>query len=84
MLPLIAVVVLDTDDVANVVIALDAVNEALVEADVVLTLVDGDCGDSEIGDEGGEAFISSNNGDLLVVALIFGAPFNAELLANCR
>lgn len=88
MLPLIAVVVLDTDDdaTANVAVVLDdAVNEALVVADVVLAaFVDGDCGDSEFGDEGGEVFISSNNGDLLVVALIFGAPFNAELLANCK
>lgn len=87
LLPLIAVVVLDTDDdaTANVVIVFeDAVNEALVVADEVLTFVGGDCGDSEFGDEGGEVFISSNNGDLLVVALIFGAPFNAELLASCK
>lgn len=82
MLPLIAVVDDVADDAADVVVKLDdAVNEALVEANV---LVDGDSGDSEIGDEGGDAFMSSNNGDLLVVALIFGAPFKAELLANCK
>lgn len=85
MLPLIAVVVFDTDDaIANVVVELDdAVNEALVVADV-LTFADGDWGDSEIGDEGGEAFMSSNNGDLLDAPLIFGAPFKAELLASCK
>lgn len=81
--------VLDTDDdaIAKVVVEMDgAVIEALVEADVVLLRVDdGDGGDSAaIGDEGGEAFISSNNGDLLAVALIFGAPFSAELLASCK
>lgn len=75
-----------TDDVAiaSVVVELDdAVNEALVVAEEVLTLVDGDCCDSEMGDEGGDAFMSSSNGDLLV-ALIFGAPFKAELLASCK
>lgn len=79
---------LDTDDdaTANVVVAPDVtVSEALVVAEeVLLTFVDGDWGGSEFGDEGGEDFISSNSGDLLVVALIFGAPFNAELLANCK
>lgn len=86
MLPLIAAVVLDTDvATANVVVELDdAVNEALVVADDVLALVDGDCGNSETGDEGGEGFMSSNNGDLLVAPLIFGAPFKAELLASCK
>lgn len=78
---------LETEDdaTANVVIVPDVtVSEALVVADEVLTFVDGDWGDSEFGDEGGEVFISSNNGDLLVVALIFGAPFKAELLASCK
>lgn len=37
--------------------------------------------DSELGDDGGEVFISSNGG---VFDLAFGAPFNAELLANCK
>lgn len=64
------------------------VTTALVVADEVLKFVGDDSGDFEIGDEGGEVFISSNNGDLLVVALvfeIFGAPFKAELLlASCK
>lgn len=78
---------LDTDEDAtvNVAVALDdAVSEALVVAEEVLAFVAGELGDSEFGDDGGEVFMSSKSGDLLVVALMFGAPFRAELLANCR
>lgn len=85
LLPLMVVVVPETDDIAvavAVAVVLNGVNEALVVAIDVLTLV-GETG-SEMGEEGGEAFISSSSGDLLV-AFIFGAPFKAELLAaSCR
>lgn len=75
------VVVPENDEVA-IAIELDAVNEAIVVAVDVLTLA-GESG-SEMGEEGGEAFISSSRGDLLV-DLIFGAPFKAELLAaSCK
>lgn len=79
LLPLMVVVAVD-DEVA-VAVELGAVTEALVVVAVVLTSV-GESG-SEIGDDGGDALISSNKGDLLV-AFAFGAPFNAELLANCK
>lgn len=74
-------VVVEPDDEVTVAVELEAVTEALVVVAVVLTSV-GEAG-SEIGDDGGDVLMSSNNGDLLV-AFTFGAPFNAELLANCK
>lgn len=64
-----------------VVVELAVVDEALVVADVAVWLA-GETG-SDIGEDGGDVLISINNGDLLVV-LTFGAPFKAELLANCK
>lgn len=75
-------VVVALDDVVVVAVELDAVNEALVVVADLLTSV-GEPGSDDGGDDGGDDFISSNNGDLLV-SFAFAAPFNAELLANCK
>lgn len=80
MLPVRVVVVLDVEALA---VEFDTVNEALVVVAVDAFTFVGDAGGSEIGEEGGEVFMSSKSGDLLV-ASILGAPFKAELLANCR
>lgn len=62
----------------------DGVDDDTAAADDDGLLLDGDCGsESESGDDGGDALISSNGGDLLP-ALLLRAPFNAELLANCK
>lgn len=78
MLPLIVVAQLEVDVSA---VEFDTVVEALVVTGRVISSVR-EAGSLK-GEDGGDAFISSNSGDLLV-ALIFGAPFKAELLANCR
>lgn len=84
LLPVIVVELVDVDVVAVVAVELVVDGEALVVAAGPLApwLLDGEAG-SDMGDDGGDCFISSNNGDLLV-AFAFGAPFNAELLANCK
>lgn len=78
MFPLIVAVLLDA---VMIDVELDTVDEALVVVGDVVGPV-GETG-SDIGDEGGDVLISINNGDLLVVPA-FGAPFSAELLANCK
>lgn len=92
LFPAIVVILLTLpfDAAADDAIADDVANDTLVTTvDAGLLLdCDGDLGSgsgsgSDIGDDGGDDFISSKGGDLLD-ALLFGAPFNAELLANCK
>lgn len=78
LLPLIVVELVEEDVVAVELVADVEVLEVVI--DVLAST--GETG-SDIGDDGGDALISSNNGDLLV-GFAFGAPFNAELLANCK
>lgn len=75
MLPLIVVEQVDVDVVAVPLVVDD---EALEAA----TLDSGGEAGSDIGDDGGDCFMSNSNGDLHGFA--FGAPFSAELLANCK
>lgn len=74
MLPLIVVVPLDALEV-----------DVVADVKALVVTADSLTGESgcDIGDDGGEVFMSSNNGDLLV-GFAFGAPFNAELLPNCK
>lgn len=79
LLPLIVVVLL--------VVIVDAVDATLDVADEALMVTAGvsRTGDdrSEMGEDGGDDFMSISSGDLLVGFAVC-APFNAELLANCK
>lgn len=67
-----------------------AVDDVGVDVDKVIVAVEltlglsGDNGsESDIGEDGGDVLISSGGVDL-PDSVLFGAPFNAELLANCK
>lgn len=88
LLPVIVVELVDVDVVADAVaVAVELVVDGealeLTVGPPAPRLLDGEAG-SDMGDDGGDCFISSNNDGDLLVAFAFGAPFNAELLANCK
>lgn len=68
--------------VVNAAADVDAVDVALVVLAAAPETLPGEAG-SDIGDDGGDVLMSSSSGDLLV-GFTFGAPFKAELLANCK
>lgn len=75
MLPIIP------DDVVVVAVVVVIIDDVFADDAFVLVGAGDVCPES--GDDGGDVFISSNGGDLLD-DLLLGAPFNAELLANCK
>lgn len=84
LLPVIVVELVDVDVVAVAVeLVVDGEALELAVGPPAPRLLDGEAG-SDMGDDGGDCFISSSNDGDLLVAFAFGAPFNAELLANCK
>lgn len=74
LLPVIVVALFDAVDVV--------VEVATVKELVAVVTLTGESG-CDIGDDGGDVFMSSSNGDLLI-GFAFGAPFKAELLPSCK
>lgn len=84
-------ILVGTNDILFVVGAVVLVDAVGADVDGVVVVVDGalvvDSADAKSilavtsdGEDGGDCLMSSNGG----VLFAFGAPFNAELLANCR
>lgn len=59
------------------------VDRVIVAVELILGLAGDNGSESDIGEDGGDVLISSGGVDL-PDPLLLGAPFNAELLANCK
>lgn len=71
---------LDEAAVDNVGVDVDRV---IVAVEMILGLAGDNGSESDIGEDGGDDLISSAGVDFPEL-LVLGAPFNAELLANCK